>query len=128
METKSSTGYIPYIVIIVLLVVIYFIYNNTDSYEKENKELITKIITKENVIKYQLSEIKELKVELDSSRGNMLKYKSELHELNIKSIAIKNKYYEILKLVNSYTVTDMQSYFDKRYGSISENNPSSPIR
>jgi hypothetical protein len=98
------------IVIMILIIVIFFLINNTSSLEKkvidaqiEAKEHETKAKFYLNIYKSSIEKDNALKVKYDS--------------LLIEKQTIKKQYYEKIKLVDKYSVYDMQSYFDERYKS-----------
>lgn len=98
--------YGPYIV---LFVVVFFLINNTLRLEQENRELESKAVFYELKAKEKLNEYNTLK-QKDSALE--LSYDSLI---NIKS-KIKIKYNERIKIVDRYTISDMQQFFDQRTG------------
>lgn len=98
--------YGPYIV---LFIVVFFLINNTLRLEQENRELESKAVFYELKAKEKLNEYNTLK-QKDSALE--LSYDSLI---NIKS-KIKIKYNERIKIVDRYTISDMQQFFDQRTG------------
>lgn len=98
--------YGPYIV---LFVVVFFLINNTLRLEQENRELESKAVFYKLKAKDKLNEYNALK-QKDSALE--LSYDSLI---NVKS-KIKIKYNERIKIVDRYTISDMQQFFDQRTG------------
>jgi len=99
--------YWKYAVILILLIVIYFLFNQTKTLETKVATAIEK--AKEHEIKAQFYlDIYHLQMEKDVDLQN--KYDSLLLEKN----KIKIQYNEKIKIINEFTVSDMQSYFNER--------------
>ena len=93
--------------IVILLIIIYFLFNKTKSLEEKVKETIS--IAEQHEIKAEF-----YKVIYDDliEKDDALEFKYD--SLVLEKDKIKIKYYEKIKLVNEYTVSDMQYYFDER--------------
>jgi len=86
-----------YIVIVILAIAVYILFNKTKQLETKIEKSIEK--AKEHEIKAQFyKDIYDMQMSKDSA-------------LNAKYDSIKNIKYE---KINNYTISDMQSYFDKR--------------
>ena len=90
-----------------LLIIIYFLFNRTKSLEARVEE--TTSIAKEHEIKAKF--YKGIYDDL-MEKDNALEVKYD--SLVLEKDKIKIKYHEKIKLVNKYTVSDMQHYFDER--------------
>lgn len=99
-----------YIIIAILIIIIFFLLNNTSSLDEKVTD--AKIEAKEHEVKAQfyLNLYKQGILKDDSLK---IKYDSLL----IEKQTIKKQYYEKIKLVDKYSIYDMQSYFDERYKS-----------
>lgn len=96
-----------WILISILLVVIYFLFNRTISLDKKIEEASLK--AKEHETKAMFyKQISDDLIEKDKILE--MKYDSLFLEKN----RIKIIYNEKIKLVNKYSVSDMQHYFDER--------------
>ena len=96
-----------WILIGVFLVIIYFLINKTQSLDKKIEDTVLK--AKEHEVKSKFyKEIYDNLIEKDSAL--QIKYDS----LSLEKNRIKIKYNEKIKLVNKYSVSDMQHYFDER--------------
>ena len=96
-----------YGVILGLLIIIYFLFNRTESLEKKVEDASSK--AKEHEIKAKFYKgLYDKLIEEDNDLE--VKYDS----LVIQKDKIKIKYNEKIKLVNKYSVSDMQHYFDER--------------
>ncbi len=93
--------------IVILLIIIYFLFNKTKSLEEKVKETIS--IAKQHEIKAEFYKVVYNDL-IDKDKALEFKYDS----LVLEKDKIKIKYYEKIKLVNEYTVSDMQYYFDER--------------
>jgi hypothetical protein len=93
--------------IVILLIIIYFLFNKTKSLEEKVKETIS--IAEQHEIKAEFYKVIYDDL-IDKDYALEFKYDS----LVLEKDKIKIKYYEKIKLVNEYTVSDMQYYFDER--------------
>lgn len=93
--------------IVSLLIVIYFLFNRTGALERQVEESNSK--AKEHEIKAKF--YKGIYDDL-MEKDNVLEVKYD--SLVLEKDKIKIKYHEKIKLVNKYTVSDMQYYFDER--------------
>lgn len=96
-----------WIVIVGLLVVVFFLWNKTSTLELESKEHLEK--AKEHEIKASFYK---------QQHDNLVKEESAL-EVKYDSLVlvkdkIKIKYHEKFKIIDKYSVSDMQRYFDER--------------
>jgi hypothetical protein len=99
--------YWRYAILIGLLVVIYFLFNRTKHLESSVNDL--KIQAKDHEIKAKFyKSIYDKLMEKDNEL--QLKYDSLVTERE----KIKIEYREKIKLIDKYTVSDMQQYFDER--------------
>ena len=96
------------------IILIFSLFNQKTKLEADNKELELKakqseVLANEYLKQAQLSKIKEsaLKLKYDS-------IKSILNAKDKQLIIIKTKYNETIKIVNAYSVSDMQTYYDNR--------------
>jgi hypothetical protein len=98
--------YGPYVV---LLAIIFFLANSTYVLEEKNKQLESEAVfydlkAKEQISKYEVLKSKDSA--LQASYDSLKKTRSN----------IKIKYNERIKIINMYSVSDMQHFFDERTG------------
>ena len=96
-----------YIIIAILCVVIFFLFNSTTKLEGKLTESETK--AKEHEIKAQFY-LDIYHMQLDKDTVLLAKYDSLLLEKNKTKIL----YNEKIKIINRYSVSDMQLYFNER--------------
>ena len=58
-----------------------------------------------------------MEIEKAKNKTALQKIELENKSLTDQLVTIKNNYNEKIKIVNRYTVLDLQHYFDERYGS-----------
>lgn len=117
MIPEKYKQYVPYFIFICVLgigLALYF--NDTSSLKK-------KIITESQSAKVNEALAKEYKNQYDLLKGqdNPLQSKYDSLKLELQKsqktiIKLKTIYNEKIKIVNKYSVSDMQSYFDNRTG------------
>lgn len=96
-----------WVLIISLLIIIYFLANRTVVLEQKVQDALNEAKTNRDRSIFYKSIYDNLIIEEDNLR---FKYDS----LVLEKDKIKIEYHEKIKLVNKYTVSDMQRYFDER--------------
>lgn len=100
----NTRKYLPYIAIAVLFILLV---TRTASLEIKNDKLLNEAKSNDLKAQYYISKYNALK-----SKDSILEMRYDSLD-SIKSI-IKIKYNEKIKIIDKYTVSDMQRYFDER--------------
>jgi hypothetical protein len=100
----NTKKYIPYIVIVVLFILLL---TRSASLELKNELLLKEAEKHDLRAKYFLSQYDTLK-----KQDSVLKLKYDSVE-RVRTV-IKTQYNERIKVINKYSVSDMQQYFDER--------------
>lgn len=96
--------YLPYVIAAVLL---FFLVNRTSYLEERNCDLLKKAKESDLRAKYYIGQYKYLK-----QKDSLLELKYD--SLNNIRSTIKIKYNERIKIIDKYTVSDMQQFFNER--------------
>jgi len=115
MIPEKYKKYIPYIIcgcILLFFGSLYF--NRTESLQKEVVELTNDAKVNEALAKEYKHEYDLLKAQDNPLQSKYDSIKLELKKSEKTIIKLKTIYNEKLKIVNQYSISDMQSYFDQR--------------
>lgn len=117
MIPEKYKQYIPYLLLICVIGISLSLYfNRTNELLKEVQAKTisaanSNILAKEAVKQSEIS-----KKEADKSNKSRDSIKLILEKERKGFTIIKKQYYEKIKIINAYSVSDMQSFFDNRYG------------
>lgn len=100
----NTRKYVPYIIIVVLFILLL---TRSASIELKNDSLLREAEKHDLRAKYLLSQYDTLK-----KQDSVLKLKYDSIE-RVRTV-IKTQYNERIKVINKYSVSDMQQYFDER--------------
>jgi len=115
MIPEKYKQYIPYIVcgcILLFFASLYF--NRTESLQKKVVELTNEAKVNEALAKEYRHQYDLLKAQDNPLQSKNDSLKLELQKSQKTIIKLKTIYNEKIKIINKYSVSDMQSYFDKR--------------
>jgi len=121
MIPEKYKQYIPYIIcgcILLFFGSLYF--NRTEGLEKKVVELTNEAKVNEALAKEYRHQYDLLKAEDNPLQSKYDSIKLELQKSQKTIIKLKTIYNEKLKIVNQYSISDMQSYFDQRTGKSSD--------
>jgi hypothetical protein len=100
----NTKKYMPYIVIVVLFILLL---TRSASLELKNEKLLNEAKSNDIKAQYYISKYNALK-----SKDSVLEIRYDSLD-SIKS-TVKIKYNERIKIIDKYSVSDMQRYFDER--------------
>lgn len=128
MIPEKYKQYIPYIICMCILLFFASLYfNRTEKLQREVIELTNEAKVHEALAKEYRHQYDLLKAEDNPLQSKYDSIKLELQKSQKTIIKLKTIYNEKLKIVNQYSISDMQSYFDERTGKKSSDSGFNPI-
>jgi hypothetical protein len=106
----------PYIAGLLLIVTVFFLFNQSKDIELKNIKLKSELETSKNLANFYFTEYKNTKLQITELSATIDNLKKQSIEKEKEILIIKNKYNEKIKSVNKFTVSDMQFFWNNRYG------------
>lgn len=117
MILEKYKQYIPYLLLLCVIGISLSLYfNRTNELLKEVQEKTISATNSDILAKEAVKQSEISKKEADKSNNSRDSIKLILEKERKGFSIIKKQYDEKIKIINAYSVSDMQSFFDNRYG------------